>query len=117
MLQTTTTPRRKLFEPDLDRWTPPEQLLELLTDKSLRTRDKVELVCGYYAWKHHGQHPYASEIKDILGISKTRVEQAMEQLVSHGRAVRIHGKFALRNGRYTNPVVSRLLAEIGEEAD
>ncbi len=110
--QIAASPRRQVFEPNYDTWTPPEELLILLQDESLRTRDKTELVCGFYAWQHNGQHPYPSEVARILGVSTERVQQAMTQLIAAGRATRKHGKFSLALGRYSNPVVERLLKDL-----
>ena len=103
----------KQFLPDYDEWTPPEQLLALLGDKTLRTRDKVELVVGVYAMEHRGNHPSEQKIADILSLSKSRAHEVMLELLALGRAERRHGKFALRFGVYSNPLVSQFLAALG----
>src|SRR4030042_186970 len=108
---------RNLFEPNPDfvEWIPPEELLNILKDDELRAYEKVELVCGYYAWQHHGQHPFASEIAKVLNVSKQAVEHSMDRLRLKGRATKKNGKFALVNGRYTNPTVAKLLQLLNEE--
>jgi len=93
------------FQPQYDRWEPPDDLLNLLSDNRLRTRDKVELVYAFYSKAHNGQGPYASEIAEVLSISKRTIEIAMVALIAENRAVKINGKFALRKATYTHEAI------------
>lgn len=100
------------FVPDYDQWEPPSELIELLATMR-RTRDKVEAVYAFYANDHKGQGPYASEIASVLGVNKSNVERRMTELISEGRAKKLHGKFVLVRGTYTHPTVRKLMQ--GEE--
>lgn len=97
------------FTPDYDKWSAPESLLIALQEPGLKTRDKVELVFAFYAHDHRGQGPFASEIAEILSISKQNVESRMVELIATGRAQKLHGKFALIRSDYTHPLIIDLL--------
>lgn len=99
----------KTFQPDYDKWTPPEALYEALTDETLYTRDKVELVFAFYSYDHKGQGPTEREIAAVLNISSITVHQRMVDLVALGRAERIHGKFILKRSQYSHPSVQKIL--------
>ena len=97
------------FQPQYDKWEPPDDLLNLLATQGLRTRDKVEIVYAFYAKTHNGQGPYASEISIVLGISKHNVEMRMQELINEGRAIRINGKFTLQRAQYTHAAIRELV--------
>lgn len=96
---------------DLDKWTPSETLLEALNQPGLYARDKVEMVYAFYAHDHGGHGPYASEIAEVLEVSKQYIEAKMTELIAYGRAKRIHGKFTLIKSDYTHPSIISLLDE------
>jgi hypothetical protein len=109
VLMTTpdTIKKRKPFKPDYDTWEPPSDLLDLLADKALQTRDKVELVFSFYARDHKGQGPWAREIACVLSIAKQNVERRMTELIAEGRAKKINGKFVLTEGKYSHPAIRK----------
>lgn len=113
----TTQDPHKVFEADYDDWTPPEQLLVAIQDKKLKTRDKAELVIGTYAIMHRGIHPSAAQVAKVLGKSKRRAQDVMEELLITGHAEKIHGKFVLKQGVYQNPLVAQFLSVLGFEVE
>jgi len=95
------------FEPDLDQWDAPEELLELIADKKLRQRDRVELVIAFYAADHGGVSPTYEEIGKIMGISAGNAFNYAMELTRpwECRAVKRNGKFWLVNSQYSHPVI------------
>ena len=104
MVATVSMPRLA-FQPNYDSWDPPDELLSLLDDKALRTRDRVELVWAFYSRDHNGPGPWASEIAAVLSICKSNVERCMTELVAEGRARKRNGKFSLVKGKYSHPSI------------
>lgn len=95
------------FEPDYDIWEPPDELLDLLADKRLKQRDRVELVIAFYAADHGGNSPSFQHIADIMGISKGNAYKYAKELTQDPfkRAVHRNGEFWLTNSTYTHPVI------------
>jgi len=87
------------------RWEPPQTLQDLLTDSSLKVRDKVELVIAFYSQDHGGNAPSMKEIGDVLGIARQNVERRVLELVAQGRAERLDGKLILRRSSYSHPAL------------
>lgn len=98
-----------IFNPDYDKWTPPEELFIVLNEGGLYSRDKVEIVYAFYAHDHGGQGPYAREIAEVLGVSKKLVELKMKELIERGRAEKINGKFSLVKSDYSHPSIICLI--------
>ena len=98
---------RRSFTPDYDQWEPPDDLLDMLSDKKLRQRDRVEMIIAFYAADHGGNSPTFDEIGAILGISKGNAYKYAMELTqdSERRAKRKNGTFWLVNSEYTHPVI------------
>lgn len=97
----------RAFAPDYDQWEPPDQLLELMANKHLRQRDRVELIIAFYAADHGGNSPTYEKIGEILGASKGNAYKFAMELTQpwECRAVKRNGQFWLINSRYTHPVI------------
>lgn len=102
------------FTPDDDQWEPPMELMELLTQKRLRQRDRVELVIAFYAADHGGNSPTYDKIGEVLSTSKGNAYKfAMELTQSNERrAVKRNGQFWLINSQYTHPVIKQQFAGV-----
>jgi hypothetical protein len=98
---------RRAFEPDYDEWEPSSELLEMIEDKKLLQRDRVELIVAFYASSHGGNSPTYEKVGEILGISRGNVYKYAMELTQppHPRAVKRNGQFWLLNSEYTHPKI------------
>jgi len=98
---------RKPFQPDLDEWIPPDELIELIANKDLLQRDRVELIIAFYAADHGGNTPTYEKIGKIMGISTGNAFNYAMQLTRpwECRAVKKNGEFFLVNSQYSHPVI------------
>lgn len=105
---------RAPFMPDYDQWEPPTELLEMIAQKKLRQRDRVELVIAFYAADHGGNSPTYEKIGEILGIPRGNAYKfAMELTMAHQRrAVKRNGQFWLINSEYTHPVIKGKMSQV-----
>lgn len=100
-------PRSIPFVPDYDQWEPPDELLDLIAQKKLRQRDRVELIIAFYAASHGGNSPTYDKIGEILGTSKGNAHKYAMELTQpwECRAMKKNGQFWLINSEYTHPVI------------
>lgn len=98
-------------------WDPPEELLEIIADRKLHQRDRVELVIAFYAADHGGTPPTYDEIAAVIGIHRQNAYRfAMELLQTpHPRAVRRNGKFWLIDSRYSHPIIKKRFSALLQE--
>jgi len=102
------------FEPDYDDWEPPDELSDLLSQKQLYQRDRVELVIAFYAAEHGGNTPTYEKIADIMHIPRSNAYKFAMQLCSpwEKRAVKKNGKFWLIDSEYSHPVIKSKFKEV-----
>ena len=106
-------PNRKTFDPDYDPWEPPSELLDMLHNKKLLQRDRVELVVAFYAESHGGNSPTYEKIGEIMCIPRPNAYRfAMELTMGdHPRAIKRNGKFWLLNSQYSHPLIKERFSE------
>lgn len=104
----------KPFVADYDVWEPPSELLDLLTQGSLRQRDRVELVVAFYAAEHGGNSPTYEKIGEIMDIDRGNAYKYAMQLCSpwECRAIKKNGQFWLINSEYTHPVIQSKFKDV-----
>lgn len=97
----------KPFVPDYDTWEPPSELLDLLTQKHLRQRDRVELIVAFYAADHGGNSPTYEKIGEVMDIDRGNAYKYAMQLCQpwECRAVKKNGQFWLVDSEYSHPVI------------
>ena len=88
-------------------WSLPDDVLHLLNDPSLNTRDMIELVVVAYSNDHGGNAPSMAEIAGILGINKVNVQRGIDELIAMERAQRIDGKLVIKNSEYSHPLIKK----------
>jgi hypothetical protein len=105
---------KRAFEPDYDEWEPPAELLEMIADKKLLQRDRVELIIAFYASAHGGNSPTYEKIGEIMGASRGNVYRFAMELTQppRARAVKRNGQFWLLDSEYTHPKIKSEFSQV-----
>jgi hypothetical protein len=100
------------YSPEDKPWEPPDELLQLLKDTSIRQHTRVELIVAFYAYDHGGNAPPFQLIADIMDISKGNAYRYAMTLAARGSAISRHGDFWLVDSKYTHPLVKKRFKRI-----